>query len=115
MKKSNKIYLQDTQESMAIIKGTLKEAFTLYNAHKNLSERHYIKIEFDTGAFIIIKMFSPDNNFDNQVGMVSVTDKRILGGAQRCLLAFAYIPNLNNIDALLKEVLLPCTNNMTEH
>lgn len=115
MKKSNKIYLQDTQESMAIIKDTLKEVFTLYNAHKNLSERHYIKIEFDTGAFIIIKMFSPDNDFENQVGTFSVKDKRISGGAQRCLLAFAYNSNPNNIDVLLEEVLLPYINNMTDH
>ena len=105
MKKSNKIYLQDTQESMAIIKNTLKEAFYSYNAHKNLSERHYIKIEFDTGAFIIIKMFSPDNNFDNQVGMVSVNDKRISNN-NTCLITFAYNSNPNIIDVLVEEVLL---------
>lgn len=105
MKKSNKIYLQDTQESMAIIKDTLKEAFTLYNAHKNLSERHYIKIEFDTGAFIIIKMFSPDNNFDNQVGMVSVNDKCISDN-DKCLVAFAYNSDPANIDVLIDQVLL---------
>ena len=106
MKKSNKIYLQDTQESMAIIKDTLKEAFTLYNDHKNLSERHYIKIEFDTGAFIIIKMFSPDNDFENQVGTVSITDKRISGDAHVCSVAFAYNSDPSNIDLLLEGILL---------
>ena len=105
MKKSNKIYLQDMQESMAIIKNTLKEAFTLYNDHKSLSERHYIKIEFDTGAFIIIKMFSPDDNFDNQVGMVSVNDKCTSVGT-KCLISFAYNSDPANIDVLLEQVLL---------
>lgn len=106
MKKSNKIYLQDTQESMAIIKDTLKEAFTLYNDHKNLSERHYIKIEFDTGAFIIIKMFSPNNDFENQVGTVSIKDKRISGEAHTCLVAFAYNSEPINVDMVVEGVLL---------
>ena len=95
MKKSNKIYLQDTQESMAIIKDTLKEAFTLYNDHRNLSERHYIKIEFDTGAFIIIKMFSPTNEFENQIGILSTNDDRYK--SEICVASFVYSPDVDTL------------------
>lgn len=105
MKKSNKIYLQDMQESMAIIKNTLKEAFDLYNDHKHFSERHYIKIEFDTGAFIIIKMFSPNNDFDNQVGIINLKHTRD-PAADRYLLSFLYDPD--HVEMLVYDGLDTC-------